>query len=228
MGLASYYRRFVKGFSSISSQLTKLTQKKFKFQWFDACEKSFQELKTRVTTAPIFTLLDGTKNFVIYCDASRVGLGYVLMQRGKEIAYASRQLKTHEKNYPTHDLELAAVVFALKIWRHYLYEVHVDVFTYHKTLEYVFNQKELNLRQIRWLELLKDYDMNILYHPGKTNVIADAFSRLSMGSTTHIEEEKKELAREVHRIARLGMQLVDSSEGGVVVQNGSASSRWWR
>ncbi|WMV30279.1 hypothetical protein MTR67_023664, partial [Solanum verrucosum] len=100
---------------------------------------------------------------------------------GKFIAYSSRQLKVHERNYPTHDLELAVVVFTLKIWHHYLYGVHVDVFTDHKSLLYVFSQKELNLRQRRWLELLKDYDMSILYHPGKTNVFVDALSRLSMG-----------------------------------------------
>ncbi|WMV58185.1 hypothetical protein MTR67_051570 [Solanum verrucosum] len=99
------------------------------------------------------------------------------MQNGKVIAYASRQLKVHEKNYPTHDLELAVVVFALKIWRHYLYGVHVDIFTDHKSLQYVFTQKELNLRLRRWLKLLKDYDMSIRYHPGKANVVADALSR---------------------------------------------------
>ncbi|WMV41358.1 hypothetical protein MTR67_034743 [Solanum verrucosum] len=102
------------------------------------------------------------QGFVVYCNASRVGLGCVLMQNGKVIPYSSRQLKFHEKNYPTHDLELAVVVFALKIWRYYLYGVHVDVFTDHMSLQYVFTQKELNLRQKRWLELLKDYDMCIV------------------------------------------------------------------
>ena len=174
LGLAGYYRRFVEGFSSIASPLTKLTQKKVKFQWSDDCEKSFTELKTRLTTTPILTLPKGSNSYVIYCDASRVGLGCVLMQRGKVMDYASKQLKVHEKNYPTHDLELAAVVFALKIWRHYLYGVHVDVFTDHKSLQYVFTQKELNLRQRRWQEFLKYYDMNVLYHPSKANVVADA------------------------------------------------------
>ena len=92
----------------------------------------------------------------MYCDASRIGLGCVLMQHGKVIAYASRQLRPHEKNYPTHDVELAAVIFALKIWRHYLYGVHVDIYTDHKSLQYIFSQKDLNLRQRRWMELLKD------------------------------------------------------------------------
>ncbi|KAI3775941.1 hypothetical protein L1987_45701 [Smallanthus sonchifolius] len=105
------------------------------------------------------------------------GLGCVLMQRGKVIAYASRQLKIHEVNYPTHDLELAAVVFMLKIWRHYLYGVKCTIYSDHKSLKYFFEQKELNMRQRRWLELLKDYDCEILYHPGKANVVADALSR---------------------------------------------------
>ena len=181
-------------------------------------------LKDRLTKAPVLTLPEGSDGFVVYCDASRVGLGCVLMQNGKVIAYASRQLKVHEKNYPTHDLELAAVVYALKIWRHYLYGVHVDIFTDHKSLQYVFTQRDLNLRQRRWLELLKDYDISVLYHPGKANVVADALSRLSMNSVTHIEEEKKELVKDVHRLARLGVRLVDSSDGSVAIRGGSKSS----
>ncbi|WMV58021.1 hypothetical protein MTR67_051406 [Solanum verrucosum] len=126
-----------------------------------------EELKKRLTTAQVLTLPEGTQGFVVYFDVSTV--------------------KVNEKNYPTYDLELAAIVFALKIWRHYLCGVHVDVCTDHKSLHYVFTQKELNLRQMRWLELLKDYDMSILYHPGKSNVVVDALSRLSMGSTAHFE-----------------------------------------
>src|SRR5687767_13304654 len=206
------YRRFVEGFSSISSPLTKLTQKKEKFQWSLDCEKSFQELKDRLTKAPVLTLPEGSDGFVVYCDASKIGLGCVLMQNGKVIAYASRQLKVHERNYPTHDLELAAVVFALKNWRHYLYGIHVDVFTDHKSLQYVFTQKDLNIRQRRRLELLKDYDMSVLYHLGKANVVADPLSRLSMGSTSHIEDSKKELVRDVHRLAHLVVRLVDTND----------------
>ncbi|WMV58005.1 hypothetical protein MTR67_051390, partial [Solanum verrucosum] len=126
--------RFVERFSSISSPLTKLTQKTTRFQWSKACKKRFQELKTQLTTALVLTLPQGRKGFVVYCDASRVKLGFVLMQNGEVIAYASKQLKIHEENYPTHDLELAAVVFALKIWCHYIYSVHMDVFTNHKSL----------------------------------------------------------------------------------------------
>ncbi|XP_075112299.1 uncharacterized protein LOC142182177 [Nicotiana tabacum] len=133
-----------------------------KFQWSDACERSFHELKKRLTSAPVLALPEGSEGYVVYCDASRVGLGCVLIQYGKVIAYASRQLRKHEYNYPTHDIELAAVIFALKIWRHYLYGVHVDIYTDHKSLQYIFKQKDLNLRQRRWLELLKDYDVDIL------------------------------------------------------------------
>ena len=116
-----------------------------------------------------------------------MGLGCVIMQHWKVIAYASRKLKLHERNYPTHDLQLAAVVFVLKIWRHYLYRVHVDVFTDHKSPQYVLTQKELNLRQIRWLELLKDYDMCILYHPGNANVVVDALSHMTIVSVSHLD-----------------------------------------
>ncbi|WMV18891.1 hypothetical protein MTR67_012276, partial [Solanum verrucosum] len=139
--LASYYRRFVEGFSSIASPLTTLTQKKDKFNWSESCERSFQLLKDTLTSAPVLTLLEGTEGFVVYCDASRIGLGCVLMQH--------------------------------------------------------------------------DYDMSALYHPGKANVVADALSRVSMGSFAHIEDEKNELVWEVHRLARLGVQLRDSSKGWV-------------
>ncbi|GJZ13878.1 putative reverse transcriptase domain-containing protein [Tanacetum coccineum] len=119
---------------------------------------------------------EGNDDFVVYCDASHQGLGAVLMQREKVIAYASRQLKPNEENYTTHDLELGAVVFTLKIWIHYLYGTKCTVFTDHKSLQHILDQKELNMRQHRWLELLADYDCEIRYHPGKANVVADALS----------------------------------------------------
>ena len=177
LGLAGYYRKFVEGFSKIAAPLTKLTRKDVKYDLVDACQQSFEELKGRLTSAPVLALPNGRYGFVVYSDASQQGLGCVLMQNDRVIAYASRQLKKHEENYPTHDLELAAVVFALKIWRHYLYGVPCRIFTDHKSLQYIFTQKELNLRQRRWLELIKDYDCTIEYHSGKTNVVADALSR---------------------------------------------------
>ncbi|GJR19834.1 putative reverse transcriptase domain-containing protein [Tanacetum coccineum] len=121
LGLAGYYRRFIEGFSKIAKPMTKLTQKKVKFEWGDKQEAAFQLLKQKLCSAPILALPEGSEDFIAYCDASKKGLGAVLMQREKVISYASRQLKIHEKNYTTHDLELGAVVFALKIWRHYLY-----------------------------------------------------------------------------------------------------------
>ncbi|GJZ68630.1 putative reverse transcriptase domain-containing protein [Tanacetum coccineum] len=177
LGLAGYYRRFIEGFSKIAKPMTKLTQKKIKFEWSDKAEAAFQLIKQKLCSAPILALPEGSEDFIAYCDASIKGLGAVLMQREKVIAYASRQLKIHEKNYTTHDLELGAVVFALKIWRHYLYGTKCTVFTDHKSLQHILDQKELNMRQRRWLELLSDYDCEIRYHPGKANVVADALSR---------------------------------------------------
>jgi hypothetical protein len=177
LGLAGYYRRFVQDFSTIAKPMTKLTMKGAPFVWTTECEASFQTLKEKLVNAPILVLPESGKRFTVYTDASRIGLGCVLMQEGRVIAYASRQLRRHEVNYPTHDLELAAVVFALKIWRHYLYGESCDIFTDHQSLKYIFTQKELNLRQRRWLELIKDYNLTIQYHPGKANVVADALSR---------------------------------------------------
>nr|GEY11437.1 reverse transcriptase domain-containing protein [Tanacetum cinerariifolium] len=128
------------------------------------------------TRAPILALPEGSEDFVVYCEASHKGLGVVLMQREKVIAYASRQLKIHEKNYTTHYLELGSMVFALKLWRHYLYGTKCTVFTDHKSLQHILDQKELNIRQRRWIKLLSDYDCDIRYHPGKANVVADALS----------------------------------------------------
>jgi hypothetical protein len=118
--LAGYYRRFIENFSTIAKPMTKLLKKEKKFKWTDECEISFQELKKRLVSAPVLCLPDLEKEFQVYCDASRLGLGSVLMQGGRVVAYASRQLKKHETNYPTHDLELASVVHALKTWIHYL------------------------------------------------------------------------------------------------------------
>ncbi|GKF19977.1 putative reverse transcriptase domain-containing protein, partial [Tanacetum coccineum] len=150
LSLAGYYRRFIEGFSKIAKPMTKLTQKKVAFEWGDKQEVAFQTLKNKLCSTPILALPQGAENFI---------------------------LKIHEKNYTTHDLELGAVVFALKIWRHYLYGTKCNVFIDHKSLQHILNQKELNMRQLRWLEFLSDYDYEIRYHPGKANVVADALSR---------------------------------------------------
>ncbi|GJY30926.1 putative reverse transcriptase domain-containing protein [Tanacetum coccineum] len=151
LGLAGYYQRFIKDFSKIAKSLTELTQKNKKYIWGENQESAFQLLKQKLCEAPILALPEGNDDFVVYCDASHQGLGAVLMQREKVIAYASRQLKPNEENYTTHDLELGAV--------------------------HILDQKELNMRQRHWLELLADYDCKIRYHLGKANVVADALSR---------------------------------------------------
>ncbi|WVZ48637.1 hypothetical protein U9M48_000058 [Paspalum notatum var. saurae] len=157
--------------------MTALTQKNAKFAWSPKCEEAFGTLKKLLTSAPVLAQPDITKPFDVYCDASGSGLGCVLMQEGRVIAYASCQLRKHEVNYPTHDLELLAVVYALKKWRHYLLGNTCHIYTDHKSLKYIFTQPELNMRQRRWLELIKDYDLEVHYHPGKANVVADALSR---------------------------------------------------
>ena len=180
LGLAGYYRRFVKGFSMTAAPMTRLLQKNLLYEWSEKCQRSFDKLKAFLTEAPVLTQPTYGREYVIFSDASLNGLGCVLMQEGKVVAYASRQLKPHEKNYPTHDLELAAIVFALKIWRHYLYGEKYFIYTDHKSLKYLPSQRELNLRQQRWMELIKYFDCVIDYHPGKANVVADALSRKSI------------------------------------------------
>ena len=128
-----------------------------------------------------------------------------LMQHGKVVAYASRQLKSYEQNYPTHDLELVAIVFALKIWRHYLYGERCEIYTDHKSLKYISTQKELNMRQRRWLELIKDYDYSINYHPGKASVVADALSRKSYGFLAALLTTQKHI---INDLERLGVEVV--------------------
>nr|GEY51909.1 putative reverse transcriptase domain-containing protein [Tanacetum cinerariifolium] len=170
------YRRFIEEFSKISRSMTKLTQKGIKFDWGEKEDNAFQLIKQKLCSAPILALPEGSEDFVVYCDASHNGLGDVLMQREKVIAYDSRQLKIHENNYTTHDVELRSLVFALKIWRHYLYGTKCTMYIDHKSLQHILDQKELNMRQRRWLELLSDYDCDIRYHLRKANVVVDALS----------------------------------------------------
>jgi hypothetical protein len=157
-----YYRRFIEGFSKIAKPMTSLLEKGRDFKWTHECQESFNQLKFRLMSPLVLVMLDLQKRFDIYCDVCRLGLGCVLMQEGHVIAYASFQLWKHELNYPTHDLELASIVHALKIWRHYIIGTKCQVYTDHKSLKYIFTQKDLNLRQHRWLELIKDYDLEML------------------------------------------------------------------
>ncbi|GJX35542.1 putative nucleotidyltransferase, ribonuclease H [Tanacetum coccineum] len=214
LGLAGYYRRFIENFSKIAKSLTILTQKGKVFDWGEEQELAFQTLKDKLCNAPVLALPDGPKDFVVYCDASGIGLGCVLMQRGKVIAYASRQLKIHEKNYTTHDLELGAVVFALKIWRHYLYGTKSVIYTDHKSLQHIFSQKELNMRQRRWIELFSDYDCEIRYHPGKANVVADALSRKERVKPKRVRAMNMTLQSSIKdRILAAQKEAVDESAG---------------
>ncbi|GJY45558.1 putative reverse transcriptase domain-containing protein [Tanacetum coccineum] len=226
LGLAGYYRRFIEGFSKIAKPMTKLTQKKVKFDLGDKAKTTFQLIKQKLYSPPILALPEGSEDFIVYCDASIKGLGVVLMQREKVIAYASRQLKIHEKNYTTHDLELGAVVFALKIWRHYLYGTKCTMFTDHKSLQHILDQKELNMRQRRWLELLSDYNCEIHYHPRKANVVADALSRkernnplrvraLGMNVGLDLPKQILEAKTEVRKPENLKSEDV----GGMLIEN---------
>ena len=181
LGLAGYYKRFIKDFSWLVAPMTRLTLKEVKFEWNDLCERVFQELKRRLTSAPILIVPEQGQRYIVYCDASKDRLGCVLMQSERVVAYSSRQLKSHEQNYPTHDMELATIVFALKIWHHYLYGEQFEVLSYHKSLEYIFIQRDLNMRQRKWMEYLEDYDFTLHYHPGKEYVVVDALSRKSWG-----------------------------------------------
>ncbi|WVZ58064.1 LOW QUALITY PROTEIN: hypothetical protein U9M48_008375 [Paspalum notatum var. saurae] len=199
LGLAGYYRRFIKDFSKIAKPMTSLTKKNAKFVWGPKCEEGFRELKKALTTAPVLAQPDVTKPFDVYCDASGRGLGCVLMQEGRVIAYASRQLRKHETNYPTHDPELAAVVHAPKIWRHYPGNTR-HIYTDHKSLKYIFTQPEPNMRRRRWLELIKDYDLEIHYHPGKANVVADALSRRAHCNVIEVRPTARVICWEMNEI----------------------------
>ncbi|GJV81480.1 putative reverse transcriptase domain-containing protein [Tanacetum coccineum] len=187
--LAGYYRRFIENFSKIAKSLNILTQKYKTFDWGEEQELAFQTLKDKLCNAPVLALPNRTEDFVVYFDASGIGLGCVLMQRGKVIAYASRQLKIHEKNYTTHDLELSAVVFALKIWRHYLYGT-------------------------KSIELFSDYDCEIRYHPGKENVVADALSRKERINPKRVRAMNMTLQSSIKdRILAAQKEAVDESAG---------------
>jgi ribonuclease HI len=198
--LTRYYRRFIKGFSKISKPMTELLAKGNTIEWTLRLETRFHKLKKRLTTAPVLTMPAMEKPFSIYCDAFGQGLGCVLMQDDHVVAYDSRQLRKHEEKYSTHDLELAAVVHALKIWRHDIIGKRCEVYSDHKNLRYIFTQPDLNLRQRRWLELIKDYNLGINYHPGKANVVADALSRRSHVNILATRELLPEFCKEFEKL----------------------------
>jgi hypothetical protein len=197
LGLVGYYRRFIQDFSKIAKPMTQLLEKGKVFKWTQDCQAGFEELKKHLTTTPVLILPDLSKKFDIYCDASRQGLGCVLMQDGQVISYVSHQLRNHEENYPTHDLELAAVVHALKIWSHYLIGDRCEIYMDHKSIKYIFTQTDLSLRQRRWLELIKDCDVGINYHSGKANIVADSLSHKKYHNTTFSRSMRPKLCREI-------------------------------
>jgi hypothetical protein len=205
--LAGYYRRFIPDFSRIAKPMTELLKKGVKYEWSQMCEDDFHTLRQHLTTARVLAQFDNTKPFKVYCDASGTRLGCVLMQDNRVIAYASRALIPHEQNYPTHDLELAAVVHALKVWRHYLMGAHYNIYTDHKSLKYIFTQADLNMRQRRWLELIKDYDLEVHYHPRKANVVADALSRKAQCNCMNMDAKITTLCDE---LCKLKIEVVSS------------------
>jgi hypothetical protein len=209
LGLTGYYRRFIEGFSKISKPMIELLGKDKKFEWSAKCEASFQELNKRLTTTLVIVLPNMEKPFSVYCDASGQGLGCVLMQDSHVVAYASRQLRKHKEHYPTHNLELAVVVHALKILRHYLIGKICEIYSDHISLKYIFTQLNLNLKQRRWLELIKDYDLRINYHPGKENVVADALSRRSHLNQLIVKQMPFDLCEEFDK---LNLRLVANTE----------------
>jgi hypothetical protein len=199
LGLAGYYRRFISDFSRIAKLMTELLKKGIKFVWSEDCDKAFHTLREHLTSAPVLTQPIISKPFEVFCDASGTGLSCVLMQENQVISYASQALPPHEKNYPTHDLELAAVIHALKIWRHYLMGNRCNIFTDHKSLKYIFTQSDLNMRQRRLLELIKNYDLEVHYYLGKGNVVADALSRKYCNYVT-LEPYNEALCEEMRKL----------------------------
>jgi hypothetical protein len=180
--------------------MTELSKKGAKFEWGQKCKHAFHTLRQHLTTTPVLAQPDNNKPFDVYCDASGTGLGCVLMQDNQVIAYASRALRPHEQNYPTHDLELVAVVHALKMWRQNLMGTHCNIYTDHKSLKYIFTQADLNMRQRRWLELIKDYDLEVHYHPGKANVVADVLSQKSQCNCMMMDSRINTLCDELNKM----------------------------
>jgi hypothetical protein len=177
MGLVGYYRRFIVGFSKIAHPITSFQKKGTKFEWTLKCENNFNLLKELLTSAPVLNIADPNESFVVCIDTCKEGLGGFLMQNGYAIGYESIKIKEHERNYATHDLELATIVHALRMWRNYLMGKKFELRTYHIGLKYLFEQLTLNARQTRWLEFLSEYDFDIKHIKGKENKVSDALSR---------------------------------------------------
>jgi hypothetical protein len=210
MGLDGYCRKFIAGFSRIAHRITSLQRKGVKFQWTEECEKSFQQLKQLLTSAPILKIADPDEEFVVCTDACKEGLGGVLSQNGLVICFESRKLKENEKLYATYDLELAAIVHALKKWRHYLMGKRFELRTDHNGLKYLFDQPTLNSRQSRWLGFLCEYDFDIKHIKGKENKVVDAISRrVHELHATAISMYQTDLKDRILEVAKADLQYME-------------------
>jgi hypothetical protein len=177
MGLAGYYRQFIEGFSKIENLIMELQKKKKKFVWTEKCVESFRRFKELLMTTLILKVPEIDEEFLVCTDASKEGLGGILMQDGRVITYILRKLIKHEENYATHDLELLAIVYSLRVWRYYLIGQKIELKMDHCGLQHIFTQRDLNARQRRWSELLSEYDFDITYIKGKMNRVVDALSQ---------------------------------------------------
>jgi hypothetical protein len=222
IGLSKYYRRFIEGFSKIVHPITSLQKKGVKFQWTLDCEKSFQHLKQFLTSAPILRIVYPNEDFIICIDACKEGLGGVLTQNGFVICYESRKLKEHERHYATNDLELEAIVHALRKWRHYLMGKRFELRTSHNGLKYLFDQPTLNARQSRWLEFLREYDFDIKHIKGKQNKVVDALStRVHEFHATTISMYQSDLKDQIIEVVKSDLQhkeLVTKLQQGILQQ----------
>jgi hypothetical protein len=207
MGLTGYYRRFIGGFSKMEHPITSLQSKGMKFQWMTDCERSFQHLKLLLTSAPILRITDPNEDFIVYTDGCNEGLGRVLSQNGFMICYESRKLNEHERNYATHDLELAAIVHALRKWRHYLMGKRFELRTDHNGLKYLFDQPNLDARQRISLEFLSEYNFDIKHIKGKENKVVDALSkRVHEPHATAISMYHTDVKRKILEVANIDLQ----------------------
>jgi hypothetical protein len=222
MGIAGHYRRFIEGFSKIAHPITSLQKKGLKFQWTLNCENNFHDLKQLLKSAPILRIADPNEDFIVCTNACKEGHGEVLSQNGFVICYESRKLKEHERHYATHDLELEAIVHALRKWRHYLMGKRFELRINHNGLKYLFDQPTLNSRQSRWLEFLSEYDFDIKHIKGKENKVVDALSIIvhELHATT-ISMYQSDLKHIILEAAKLDLQykeLVEKLQQGNLQQ----------